>query len=132
MPTSAPARVRRASAPARPPASSRTPLRVVGPRPRPPASRRPLVLAVGTAIASLLAVGAAHAYLTEGQVRLAQLEQQLDTAQTQQRSMEVQVAELEAPGRVVAQADKDGLSSPKSVTDLPLVSSTDPGTAAGR
>jgi hypothetical protein len=119
----APARVRRAPAPARQPATRRPPLRVVGPRRRrpAPARRSPLVLVLGTVLASLLAVGGAHAYLTAGQVRLARLQQQLDTAQSVERGLEVQVAQLEDPSRVVSQAQQQGLTVPGQVTDLPLV-----------
>lgn len=119
----APARARRAPAPGRQAASARPPLRVVGPRRRRPqgARRQPLVLALGTVLASLLAVGGAHAYLTAGQVRLARLQQQLDSAQTTERGLEVQVAQLEDPSRVVSQAQQQGLTVPSQVTDLPLV-----------
>lgn len=121
----APARTRRAPAPARHPGPRRPPLRAVGPRRR--RSRRtrrsPLVLALGTVLASLLAVGGAHAYLTAGQVRLARLQQQLESAQTTERGLEVQVAQLEDPSRVVNQAQQQGLTVPSQVTDLPLVGS---------
>jgi uncharacterized protein HemX len=129
----APTRVRRASvsarasaavrapAPSRAPAPRRPPLRVVGPRRRRPARRRPLALAVGAALASLLAVGAAHAYLVQGQVRLAHLEQQLTAAQDQQRDLQVQLSRLEDPSHVVTQAEQQGLTVPSQVTDLPLV-----------
>lgn len=126
----APARVRRAPAPTASPSSTRAPLRAVRPRRSPPARRRPLVLALAAAVSSLLAVGAAHAYLIQGQVRLARLDQQLSTAQSEQRALQVQVAQLEAPARVVAQAQKDGLEVPPSVTDLPLVAPAAPAGAA--
>jgi cell division protein FtsL len=74
-------------------------------------------------LASLLAVGGAHAYLTAGQVRLARLQQQLESAQTTERGLEVQVAQLEDPSRVVNQAQQQGLTVPSQVTDLPLVGS---------
>jgi cell division protein FtsB len=135
-PTAAPARARRAPAPSAAPSASpsrRPPLRVVGPRRRPPARRRALALAVGGAVASLLAVGGAQAYLVQGQVRLARLQQQLTTAQSEQRSLEVQVARLEDPSNVVSQAERQGLSVPSQVTDLPLVGNSAPsGTAPGR
>jgi hypothetical protein len=124
----APARARRAPAPARQPVAGRAPLRVVGPRRRQPqrARRSPLVLALSTVLASLLAVGGAHAYLTAGQVRLARLQQQLDSAQTTERGLEVQVAQLENPSRVVGQAQQQGLTVPTQVTDLPLVGGPTP------
>lgn len=122
----APARARHTPLPARQPAGRRPPLRVVGPRRRRPqrARRSPLVLALGTVLASLLAVGGAHAYLTAGQVRLARLQQQLDSAQSSERGLEVQVAQLEDPSHVVNQAQQQGLTVPSQVTDLPLVDGT--------
>lgn len=76
---------------------------------------------MGAALASLLAAGGAHAYLVQGQVRLAQLQQELVTAQAQQHDLEVQVAQLESPSQVVSQGEQQGLTIPSQVTDLPLV-----------
>ncbi|HAM02910.1 MAG TPA: hypothetical protein DCQ30_11905 [Acidimicrobiaceae bacterium] len=94
------------------------------------------MLAVGCAACSLLAVGGAHAYLVQGQVRLAHLQHELTTAQTEQRALEVQVAQLENPSNVVSQAEQHGLNVPSQVTDLPLVanggSGAAPNTASGR
>lgn len=80
-----------------------------------------MVLAVGVALASLLAVSGAHAYLVQGQVRLARLQQQLSSVQTEQRDLQVQVARLESPATVVSEGEKQGLTVPSQVTDLPLV-----------
>jgi hypothetical protein len=121
MAVAAPARSRRAPAPARTPASRRPPLSVVAPRHRPPLLRRRRALALGVALASVLAVGGAHAYLVEGQVRLARLQQQLAAAQVHQRDLEVEVARLQSPSQVVAQGTHQGLAVPSQVTDLPLV-----------
>jgi cell division protein FtsL len=94
------------------------------------------VLAVGCAVCSVLAVGGAHAYLVQGQVRLAHLQHDLTTAQTEQRALEVQVAQLEDPSNVVSQAEQHGLNVPSQVTDLPLVGNggtgAAPSTASGR
>jgi cell division protein FtsL len=83
-----------------------------------------LVLVVG----SLLAVAGAQAYLTQGQVRLARLQQQLTNEEARQRDLQLQVARLEDPSHVVGQAQQQGLSVPNQVTDLPLVPSA-PSTA---
>lgn len=88
---------------------------------------------MGCAVCSLLAVGGAHAYLVQGQVRLARLQHELTTAQSEQRALEVQVAQLEDPSNVVAQAEQHGLTVPSQVTDLPLVGTgAAPSTASGR
>jgi cell division protein FtsL len=76
-----------------------------------------LVLAVG----SLLSVADAQAYLTQGQVRLARLQQQLTGEQARHRDLELQVADLEDPSQVVNKAQQQGLTVPAQVTDLPLV-----------
>lgn len=81
----------------------------------------------------MLAVGGAHAYLVQGQVHLARLQHELTSAQAEQRNLEVQVAQLEDPSNVVAQAEQHGLSAPSQVTDLPLVGKgTASSTASGR
>lgn len=115
-------RARRAPAPARAP-QRRPPLRVVEPRRRPPAQRRrkALWLSLALAVGSLLAVAAAQAYLTQGQVRLARLQQQLTTEEAHHRDLELRVAQLEDPSHVVSQAQAQGLTVPVQVTDLPLV-----------
>lgn len=119
-----PARLRREQAPARTPASRRPPLRVVAPRRRPPvpARRSGVGLALAVVLVTLLAVAAAQAYLVQGQVHLARLQQQLNAAQGSQRDLEARVARLEDPAAVVGQAQQQGLSVPQQVTDLPLVS----------
>jgi len=121
-----PVRTRRAPAPAGSGAPARVRLSIVRPPSRHSHGRwpRPLWLALAFVFLSLLAVGAAHAYLVAGQVRLAHLQQQLDTAQNSERGLEVQVARLEDPAQVVTQGEQQGLSAPTQVTDLPLVAPT--------
>ncbi|MHB8682396.1 MAG: hypothetical protein ACYDA2_09935 [Acidimicrobiales bacterium] len=111
-----------ATAPARQ-APRRAPLRAVEPaRRRTRRTRRgPLALSLTIAVGSLLSVAGAHAYLTQGQVHLARLQQQLSTAQAQNRDLELRVARLEDPQHVVTQAQQQGLTVPQQVTDLPLV-----------
>jgi cell division protein FtsL len=90
-------------------------------------------MAVAVALASLLAVAGAHAYLVQGQVRLARLEQQLSSAQSTQRDLEVQVARLDDPSHVVSQGEQHGLTVPAHVTDLPPVGTATPSAGpAGR
>ena len=125
------ARARRAPVVARPAPPRRPPLRVVEPsRPgrRHRGSRRYVALAVGIVVVSLLAVAAAQAYLTAGQVRLARLQGQLTVQQSRDRDLELRVASMEDPADVVGQAERQGLTVPARVTDLPLVS---PSASAG-
>jgi hypothetical protein len=79
-------------------------------------------------VASLLAVVGADAYLTQGQVRLTQLQQQLTSASGAHRDLEAQVARLVSPNTVISQAEHDGLSAPSSVTDIPEVTVPPPTT----
>ncbi len=121
------ARLQRATAPARAP--TRRParavvLRAVETRRRPPAPRRrpvAMVVSLVLAVGSLLSVADAQAYLTQGQVRLARLQQQLTGEQARHRDLELQVADLEDPSQVVNKAQQQGLTVPAQVTDLPLV-----------
>jgi cell division protein FtsL len=80
-----------------------------------------IVVAVALAVGSLLAVTGAQAYLTQGQVRLTRLQDQLNAQLGQHRSLELGVAQLEQPGAVLSQAQKEGLVVPGSVTVLPQV-----------
>lgn len=127
-----PARLRRDQAPLRAPAR-RPPLRVVAPQRRPPrpARRSGVGLALAVVLVALLAVAGAQAYLVQGQVRLAHLQQQLGSAQGRQRDLEAQVARLEDPAAVVGQAQRQGLSVPQQVTDLPLVTPSSTVVGAG-
>ena len=91
-------------------------------RPRPRRSRVLGVLAAVLVVGSLLAVAAAHAYLTEGQVSLTRMQHQLQGALTAQRSLEVQVARMEDPSHIVSQAQQQGLTAPSQIGDLQPVS----------
>lgn len=123
MPAATATRARRAPAPVRAPAP-RPPLKVVAQRRRPPVARRRRVvlLCALLSVGSLLLVAAAQAYLTQGQVHLARLQQQLNAEEAHHRDLELRVASLEDPSHVVGQAQQQGLTVPTQVTDLPLVS----------
>jgi cell division protein FtsB len=128
-----PARLRRDQAPLRAPAARRPPLRVVARERRPPrpARRSGVGLALAVVLLTLLAVAGAQAYLVQGQVHLARLQQELGNAQGRQRDLEAQVARLEDPAAVVGQAQQQGLRVPQQVTDLPLVTPSSTVPAAG-
>jgi hypothetical protein len=59
--------------------------------------------------------------LTQGQVRLTRLQEQLSTQLGQHRDLELRVAQLEQPANVLSEAQKQGLVAPKEVTDLSQV-----------
>jgi hypothetical protein len=59
--------------------------------------------------------------LTQGQVRLTRLQEQLNTQLGQHRDLETRVAQLEQPANVLSEAQKQGLVAPKEVTDLSQV-----------
>ncbi len=118
-------------APARPP--RRAPLRLVqtGARRRRGRGRRALVVAVVLVVGSLLAVVGAHAYLTQGQVRLTRLQQILQSERSTQRALELRVAELENPASIVARAQQQGMVPPTKVSDLPQVDLSAPSAGSG-
>jgi hypothetical protein len=114
----------RAAAPSAPPPA---PARSGAPRPAtaPPrrqadgSLRRAAATCATLVVGSLLAVVAANAYLTQGQVRLTRLQQQLSTELGQHSDLEHRVAVLTAPASVVAEAQDHGLVAPDKVTDIP-------------
>lgn len=123
-PAGAPRRDAARRAPERRGASPRRPLRVVpGARRRGGrhGARAALVVAVAMVLASLLAVVGLQAYLTQGQVTLARLQQQQAAEITQHRGLELRVAQLEDPSEIVSEAQRDGLVAPTQVGDLPQV-----------
>ena len=102
-------------------------LRVVKPSTRQRSSIRAMVvLAVCIVLGSMLAVVGAQAALVEGQVRLANLQTGIAAQTMQQRSLELQVAQLENPSRIVSQAEQQGLTVPTQVVDLPPVNLAGP------
>jgi hypothetical protein len=63
----------------------------------------------------------ASAYLTQGQVRLTRMQDQLTTELGRHLDLEAHVATFVGPSNVLSQAQRNGLDAPKSVTDLPQV-----------
>lgn len=121
------------------PASSRRPLGVVAARRARPTGTRHWVVAIAAAVAvgSLLAVVGVRAYMTQGQVRLSRLQDEMSVQLDQNRSLQLRIAQLEQPGSVLSQAKRQGLVLPSHVIDVPEVSSslsevsTSPGSAGG-
>ncbi|MCL4414473.1 MAG: hypothetical protein M1522_06985 [Actinobacteria bacterium] len=86
-------------------------------------ARRTMTLLVGIALllGSLLAVGAARAYLVEGQVRLARLDSQLANATRREQQLQLEVAGLDNPSRILSVAEANGMVQPAKVQDVPQV-----------
>ena len=66
----------------------------------------------------LFALAAFHAVLVSGQVRLDDLEARVADAQARYAAARLEVAELEAPDRIVAEATRIGMVEPPTVTYL--------------
>jgi hypothetical protein len=75
------------------------------------------VLVVG----SLLAVVVGDAMVSEGQVRLAAVSQELQAATSTQKNGQVDVAQKSAPDLIVSKAEHDGYRAPPNVVNLPYV-----------
>lgn len=70
-------------------------------------------------VASLFAVVVSHAVLVSGQGRLDGLQQQVAEEQSRYQALRLEVAELEAPGRIVEEAQgRLGMVSPPEITYL--------------
>jgi cell division protein FtsL len=78
-------------------------------------------------VASLFALAAFHAMLATGQAKIDHLETRVGDAQAQYERLRLQVAELEAPERIVREAqERLGMVPPPGVTYLtPSQSVTD-------
>ena len=83
--------------------------------------RRAVVLSAVFAVGSLLAVAGAQAYLIQGQVNLVRLQKNLNSQLGQHRDLELKVAQLEQPTRIVSDGQAQGLIVPGQVKDLPQV-----------
>jgi hypothetical protein len=79
---------------------------------------------------SLLAVVAASAYMTQGQVRLTRLQGQMTSVLGQHHDLEERVAQLSDPSTVVSQSEHHGLVAPSDVTDLTQVNPSATATTA--
>lgn len=127
-PIRAPGALRAAPAPA-PDPSRRPTLRLVDGRLDPRRGRRgPLIAAAVVVVLALFGVVVCHALLVPGQVRLDGVEVDVTEQQARYQALRLEVAELEAPGRIVAEAqDRLGMVSPETITYLTAVG---PGRAA--
>jgi cell division protein FtsL len=85
------------------------------------------LLSVAMVVGALLVVVVGHAMLANGQVRMAGIEHQLTLEQSAHHQIELQVAQLQTPSRIVAAALGEGqMVHPSSVIELPYVSLTTP------
>jgi cell division protein FtsL len=101
-------------------------LRLVQTQARRRAGRRRLLVALGISIVAVvcLALVALHVLIAENQFKLDRLQQQASTEQASYEKLRLQVAELEAPARIVSEAEGQlGMVQPASVTYLPAISS---------
>jgi hypothetical protein len=84
-------------------------------------------MALGMVVASLLAVVAGHAVLAQGQIRLTGVQSAIAGAQNLQRQEVLTVSMLEAPTRIVGEAQaKLHMTSPVQVIQVPAVSLSTP------
>ena len=106
------------------PAPRRPPIRLFEPAPRTHhrSRRRPTMLIASVLIVgSLLSVVVADDVVAQGQIRLADTQRLAAAALTQQKQLQVAVAQLSAPQIVVIKARQLGMESPTQIIDLPSV-----------
>ncbi len=104
-------------------------LRLVQNQARRRAGRRRLLVVLGIATVAVvgLALVALHVLIAENQFRLDVLQQKASTEQASYEKLRLQVAQLEAPARIVSQAEgRLGMVQPATVTYLPATTSTPP------
>jgi hypothetical protein len=82
---------------------------------------RSAFIAPALVLLCLLGVAGAQAVLTEGQVKLSNLQAAVSAAQTNRFDLELQVAQQEQPSAVISAARRDGMVSPAGVTNIPAV-----------
>lgn len=104
-------------------APTRAPLQLVDDGRRRAVARRRRLRAAAVAgallvVASLFGVVVCHAMLVSGQGRLDRLQQEVVEEQVRYQALRREVAELEAPGRIVAAAHALGMVSPEEITYL--------------
>ena len=83
--------------------------------------RRTTLVCIALVVGSLLSVVGANAYLTQHQVQLTHMQQQLAGELDQYHDLQNKVAHIASPTNVVSQAQRHGLVAPGHVTDLPQV-----------
>jgi cell division protein FtsL len=101
-------------------------LRLVQNQARRRAGRRRLLVVLGIATVAVvgLALVGLHVLIAENQFRLDRLQQQASTEQAGYEKLRLQVAQLEAPARIVSQAEgRLGMVQPATVTYLPATTS---------
>jgi hypothetical protein len=106
------------------PQESRQHLRLIEQRAARRANRRRLAFSLGIAGAAAvcLALVALHVLIAENQFRLDQLHDRATADQVAYEKLRLQVAQLEAPARIVSEAEgKFGMVQPGSVTYLPAI-----------
>jgi cell division protein FtsL len=109
-------------------------LRLVESQARRRAGRRRLLVMLGIACVAFvgLALVGLHVLIAENQFRLDNLQQQAATEQASYEKLRLQVAELEAPARIVSQAEgRLGMVQPATVTYLPAPTATTPTSTKG-
>jgi cell division protein FtsL len=74
----------------------------------------------------LLAIVGAQAFLTQGQVRLYNLQNQISSAQTKNLDLELQVANESQPSAVVSAAERQGMVEPSGVEHINAVALAPP------
>lgn len=117
------------------PTAQRAPLQVVPEGYRPPQARRRrarILTMSAVVIACVFVFGLAgiHVLLTEGQFRLGRLQAKANDAQAEYVRLRLEVAQLESPQRIVADAqERLGMISPSALTYL---TPTSPATAVAR
>jgi cell division protein FtsL len=114
----------------RPQPARRTPLRIVAP-PDPEVRsrrRRRLIVAalVGLACAGLFAIVGVRVLLAQGQAPVDVLESKVTTAQAENQRLRLDVASLESPSRIVAEAQRRlAMVPPATVTYLEPIPASD-------
>lgn len=119
----------KAEAPATPAQERRSHLRVVRPgerrRIRLHLTPRAGITLTVLLFVALFAVAASHALLIESQGRLDRLEQQVAREQARYEGLQVERANLEAPDRILSDAEKLGMVEPAEVDWLPQSQAVD-------
>jgi hypothetical protein len=116
------------------PRESRQHLRLIEQRAARRANRRRLVFSLGIAGGAVvcLALVALHVLIAENQFKLDQLQARASAEQVRYERLRLQVAQLEAPARIVSEAEgKLGMVQPGSVTYLPAIAASPAPTTTG-